>query len=116
MEERAPYARRDALISQIQGQSRVGAGGLEAGDSLRKAPILGSAASRAVILINHHKWRSNILICLPQLSPCIIPPIIVLPSHWVSWSRRGSVMVSTLNAYENQDALCSVLNEKSSRT
>lgn len=64
MEERAPYARRDALISQIQGQSRVGAGGSEAGDSLRKAPILGSAASRAV--------TNGAPILYPNLSTTII--------------------------------------------
>jgi len=60
---------RDALISQIQG--RPGSEGLLKTLSFT---TLRSAASRGpVILINHSKWHSDILILFHSSLPCFIP-------------------------------------------
>jgi hypothetical protein len=60
---------RDALVSQIQRQP-----GLE---GFLKAPsfeTLRCAASRGpIVLINHCKWRSDILILFHDSLPCAIP-------------------------------------------
>ncbi|KAH8978018.1 CHAT domain-containing protein [Lactarius akahatsu] len=60
---------RDALISRIQGRA-----GLE---GFLKAPSftnLRSAASRGpIILINHSKWHSDILVLVHNSLPCFIP-------------------------------------------
>ena len=97
---------RDALISQIQRQP-----GLE---GFMRAPsfiTLRSAASRGpVILINHCKWRSDIVIVSHSSPPCSIPTTDdffdranELRNELVE-ARKGG-----LDSCEYQDALCSVL-------
>ncbi|KAI9429487.1 CHAT domain-containing protein [Lactarius indigo] len=97
---------RDALVSEIQGQP-----GLE---GFLKAPsftTLHYAASRGpVVLINHCKWRSDILILFPNSFPCAIPTASdfyaranKLRDELVDARKRG------LESREYQDALCSVL-------
>ncbi|KAI9462804.1 CHAT domain-containing protein [Lactarius psammicola] len=97
---------RDTLVSQIQGRP-----GLE---GFLKAPsftTLRSAASRGpVIIINHCKWRSDILILFHNSLPCSIPAVIgfydranKLQDELVEARKHG------LDSDEYQDALCSVL-------
>jgi CHAT domain-containing protein/tetratricopeptide (TPR) repeat protein len=60
---------RDALISQIQGRP-----GLEGILSTPSFATLRSAASRGpVIIINHYRWRSDIMIIFHKSLPCSIP-------------------------------------------
>jgi len=99
---------RDALISQIQGQP-----GLE---GFLKAPsftTLRSAASRGpVILINHCKWRSNILIIFHNYLPCSIP---TANGFYDRGNKLRDELVEArkhgLDSGEYQDALCSVLKD-----
>ncbi|KAH9162883.1 CHAT domain-containing protein [Lactarius sanguifluus] len=97
---------RDALILQIRGQP-----GLE---GFLKAPSftsLRSAASRGpVIIINHCKWRSDILMIFHSFLPCSIPTANdfyarakELRDELVEARKHG------LDSGEYQDALCSVL-------
>ena len=97
---------RDALISQIQ--SRPGMEGFlraPSFDSLR------SAASRGpVIIINHCKWRSDIIIIFHNSLPCSIPTIGTfftdakkLRDELVEARKKG------LDSVEYQNALYSVL-------
>jgi len=107
IEQRKLLEERDALISQIQG--RPGS------EEFLKTPsfaTLRSAASRGpVILINHCKWRSHILILFHNSLPCSIPTVndfygraIKLRDELVEGRKRG------LDSAEYQDALSSVLN------
>ncbi len=97
---------RDALISQIQGRP-----GLEGFLKTPSFTILRSAASRGpVILINHCRWRSDILILFHDSRPCIIPTANdfyhranKLRDELVEARKRG------LDSAEYQDALSSVL-------
>jgi tetratricopeptide (TPR) repeat protein len=97
---------RDALVSKIQGRS-----GLE---GFLRAPTfttLRSAASHGpVIIINHCRWRSDILIVFHHSLPCSIPTTNdffaranKLRDELVVARKRG------LDSTEYQDALCSVL-------
>jgi CHAT domain-containing protein len=97
---------RDALILQIQ--SRPGLEGF-----LRASPYstLRSAASRGpVVIVNHCKWRSDIVIVFSNSLPCSIPTdetfftrATNLRDELVKARKHG------LDSNEYQDALCSVL-------
>jgi CHAT domain-containing protein len=97
---------RDTLVSQIQGRPGM--------EGFLKAPsfsTLRSAASRGpVILINHCKWRSDILILSHDSPPCSIPTAIgfydranKLRDELVEARKHG------LDSRKYQDVLCSVL-------
>ncbi|KAI9444037.1 CHAT domain-containing protein [Lactarius indigo] len=97
---------RDALVSEIQGQPGL-EGFLKAPSftTLRYAASLGP-----VVLINHCKWRCDILILFHNLLPCAIPTASdfyaranKLRDELVEARKRG------LDSREYQDALCSVL-------
>ncbi len=97
---------RDALVSQIQGRP-----GLEGFLKTPSFTTLRSAASRGpVILINHCKWRSDILILFHNSLPCSIPTTgdfydraNKLRDELVEARKHG------LDSDKYQDALCSVL-------
>jgi CHAT domain-containing protein len=99
-------AERDALISQIHGRP-----GLEGFLQAPKFSTLRSAASRGpVILINHSRDRSDVLIVFHNSLPCSIPTAndfyaraSNLRDELVEARKRG------LDSDEYQDALCSVL-------
>ncbi|KAH9005606.1 hypothetical protein EDB86DRAFT_3098631 [Lactarius hatsudake] len=106
VKQRKLVEERDALILQIRGQP-----GLE---GFLKAPSftsLRSAASRGpVVIINHCKWRSDILIIFHSFLPCSIPTANdfyarakELRDELVEARKHG------LDSGEYQDALCSVL-------
>jgi CHAT domain-containing protein/tetratricopeptide (TPR) repeat protein len=97
---------RDALISQIQGRP-----GLEGILSTPSFATLRSAASRGpVIIINHCKWRSDIMVIFHKSLPCSIPTAVdfcaranKLRDELAEARKRG------LDSSEYQDALRSVL-------
>ena len=97
---------RDALISQIQSRP-----GLERFLGVPSFDTLRSAASRGpVIIINHCKWRSDIIILFHDHLPCSIPTAETffaranqLRDELVEARKRG------LDSIEYQDALSSVL-------
>jgi tetratricopeptide (TPR) repeat protein len=98
---------RDALISQIQGQP--GLNGF-----LKASPFttLRSAASRGpVILINHCKWDSDILIIFHKSLPCSIPTIegFYTRANDLRDELVGARKRHGLDSGKYQDALCSVL-------
>ncbi|KAI9454285.1 CHAT domain-containing protein [Lactarius psammicola] len=68
LKQRGLLKERDNLISQIQA--------LPGFDSFLTSPsfntLRSAASSGPVIIINHSKWRSNILILLPDTSPSLI--------------------------------------------
>jgi CHAT domain-containing protein len=99
---------RDALISQIQSHGQPGL------DELLRVPsytTLRSAASRGpVVIINHCKWSSDIMIIFHSYLPCSIPTDETffartneLRDEFVEARKRG------LDSKEYQEALCSVL-------
>ncbi|KAF8495541.1 hypothetical protein F5888DRAFT_1711798, partial [Russula emetica] len=103
------YTKRDALISQIRDQL-----GME--DFLLPLPFdtLRSAASHGpVIVINHCKWRSDIIIVLHN-SP---PSHILMPYNFFDRANQLKVRLLTtreeygLNSGHYEDALTSVLAE-----
>ncbi|KAI9445636.1 CHAT domain-containing protein [Lactarius psammicola] len=69
LKQRGLLKERDNLISQIQA--------LPGFDSFLTSPsfdtLRSAASSGPVIIINHSKWRSDILILLPDTSPSLIP-------------------------------------------
>ncbi|KAI9452590.1 CHAT domain-containing protein [Lactarius psammicola] len=69
LKQRRLLKERDNLISQIQA--------LPGFDSFLTSPsfdtLRSAASSGPVIIINHSKWRSDILILLPDTSPSLIP-------------------------------------------
>ena len=97
---------RDALISQIQSQP-----GLERFLGVPSFDTLRSAASHGpVIIINHCKWRSDIIVVFRHSLPCSIPTTETffsrandLRDELFQARKRG------LDSVEYQDALCSVL-------
>ncbi|KAN0134110.1 CHAT domain containing protein [Lactarius tabidus] len=97
---------RDALILQVRGQP-----GLE---GFLKAPsftALRSAASRGpVVIINHCKWRSDIMIVFHDYLPCSIP---TLDGFYDRANKLRDELAEArkhgLDSSEYQDALCSVL-------
>jgi tetratricopeptide (TPR) repeat protein len=112
---------RDALISQIQSQP-----GMERFMGAPSFTTLCSAAKRGpVILINHCKWRSDIVIIFHKSLPCAIPT----PKHFFARANelRDELIKARnlkpengldfdesqdalgLDSVEYQDALCSVL-------
>ncbi|KAH9041480.1 hypothetical protein EDB83DRAFT_2318223 [Lactarius deliciosus] len=97
---------RNALILQIRGQLGF--------EGFLKAPsftTLRTAASRGpVILINHCKWRSDILILFHKYLPCSIPTAKDFYDR-ASELRDGLVAARKhgLDSCEYQDALSSVL-------
>jgi CHAT domain-containing protein len=97
---------RQALISQIQDQP-----GLEGFLKTPPFTTLRSAASHGpVILINHCRWRSDILIVLHGSSPCPIPT----PDDFYDRANRlrdelDKARKHGLDSCEYQDALSSVL-------
>ncbi|KAI9443714.1 CHAT domain-containing protein [Lactarius psammicola] len=97
---------RDALISQIQGRP-----GLEGFLKTPSFITLRSAASRGpVILINHCRWRSDILILFHDSRPCIIP---TADDFYLRANNLRDELVEArkhgLDSAEYQDALSSVL-------
>jgi tetratricopeptide (TPR) repeat protein len=99
---------RDVLISQIQGQP-----GLQG--ILKALPFttLRSAASRGpVVIINHCRWRSDIIILFHNSLPCTIP---TADDFFARAHRLRDELVEArkpehgLDSREYQDALCSVL-------
>jgi hypothetical protein len=97
---------RDALISQIQGCP-----GLEGFWRAPSFTTLRNAASRGpVVIINHCKWRSDIIIIFYNYLPCFIPTAKCffvhankLKDELVVARKRG------LDSKEYHAALCSVL-------
>jgi tetratricopeptide (TPR) repeat protein len=106
VKQRKLMKERDALVSQIQGRS-----GLE---GFLRAPTfttLRSAASRGpVIIINHCRWRSDILIIFLHSIPCSIP---TTNDFFARANKlRDELVVARkhrLDSTEYQGALCSVL-------
>jgi CHAT domain-containing protein len=99
---------RDALISQIQGQP-----GFEGFLKMPPFGTLRSAASRGpIILINHCRWRSDILIIFHHLLPCSIPNA---DDFYARANKLRDELVEArkhgLDSDEYQDALCSVLKD-----
>ena len=98
---------RDALISQIRSRP-----GLERFLMASSFTTLRSAASRGpVILINHCKWRSDILIIFHTRLPCSIP---TADNFYARAKQLRDELVEArdhhgLDSDEYQDALCSVL-------
>jgi hypothetical protein len=97
---------RDVLISQIQGQP-----GLEGILKALSFTTLRSAASRGpVVIINHCKWRSDIIILFHNSLPCSIP---TADDFYDRANRLRDELVEArkhgLDSREYQDALCSVL-------
>ena len=97
---------REALISQIQGRP-----GLEGFLKMPSFTTVRSASSRGpVILINHCKWRSDILILIHNSPPCIIP---ILEGFYDRANKMRDGLFEArkhgLDSDEYQDALCSVL-------
>ena len=97
---------RDALVSRIQGRPGM--------EGFLRTPSFGAlryAASRGpVVLINHCKWRSDILILSHHAPPCSIRMVIgsydranKLRDELVEARKHG------LDSSKYQDALCSVL-------
>ncbi|KAH9047130.1 CHAT domain-containing protein [Lactarius hengduanensis] len=108
VKQRQLVKERCAVISQIQ--SRPGSEGF------LKAPsfaTLCSAASRGpVIIINHCKWRSDIVMLFHNSLPCVIPTSTdfydranKLRDELVEARKHG------LDSAEYQDALCTVLKD-----
>ncbi|KAH9047468.1 CHAT domain-containing protein [Lactarius deliciosus] len=108
VKQRKLVKERGALISQIQ--SRPGSEGF------LKAPsfaALRSAASRGpVIIINHCKWRSDIVVLFHDSLPCVIPTSTdfydranKLRDELVEARKHG------LDSAEYKDALCTVLKD-----
>jgi tetratricopeptide (TPR) repeat protein len=97
---------RDALISQIQSQP-----GLEGFMRAPSFTTLRSAAERGpVILINHCRWRSDIVIIFHKSPPCSIPTTDEFFSR--ANELRDELVEARkcgLDSCEYQDALCSVL-------
>ena len=97
---------REALISQIQCRP-----GLEGFLKTPSFTTLRSAASHGpVILINHCRWRSDILILLHGSSPCPIPT----PDDFYDRAKKlrdelDKALKHGLDSCEYQDALSSVL-------
>ena len=97
---------RDVLISQIQGRP-----GLEGFLKTPPFSILRSAALYGpIILINHCRWRSDILIVFHDSSPCSIPT----PNDFYGRANKlRETLVGArkhgLDSNEYQDALSSVL-------
>jgi CHAT domain-containing protein len=106
IKQRKLVEERDALVSQIQRQPGF--------EGFLKAPsftTLRLAASRGpVILINHCKWRSDILIVFHNRLPCSIP---TANDFYDRANELRDVLVGArkkgLGSDEYQDALCSVL-------
>jgi CHAT domain-containing protein/tetratricopeptide (TPR) repeat protein len=97
---------RDVLISQIQGQP-----GLQGILKALSFTTLRSAASRGpVVIINHCKWRSDIIILFHNSLPCSIP---TTNDFYDRANRLRDELVEArkhgLDSREYQDALCSVL-------
>ena len=98
---------RDALISQIQSRP-----GLERFLMASSFTTLRSAASRGpVILINHCRWRSDILIVFHSRLPCSIP---TADNFFERANKLRDELVDArdhhgLDSDEYQDALCTVL-------
>ena len=97
---------REELISQIQGRP-----GLEGFSKTQSFATIRSSASRGpVILINHCKWGSNILILFHSSLPCSIPT----PDNFYDRTNklRDELVEARkhgLDSSKYQDALCSVL-------
>ncbi|KAH9025971.1 CHAT domain-containing protein [Lactarius pseudohatsudake] len=108
VKQRKLVEERNALVSQAPGQPRS--------EGFLKAPsssftTLRSAASCGpVILINHCRWRSDILIVFHNSLPCAIPTV---NDFYVRANRLRDELVEArkrgLDSHEYQDALCSVL-------
>ncbi|KAH9019070.1 CHAT domain-containing protein [Lactarius pseudohatsudake] len=97
---------RDALISQIRGRP-----GLEGFLKTPSFTTLRSAASRGpVIIINHCKWHSDILIIIHNSLPCAIP---TTNDFYARANKLRDELVEArkhgLDSGEYQDALSSVL-------
>jgi CHAT domain-containing protein len=97
---------RDALISQIQGRP-----GLEGILSTPSFATLRSAASRGpVIIINHCRWRSDIMIIFHKSLPCSIP---TAADFYTRANKLRDELAEArkhgLDSSEYQDALHSVL-------
>jgi CHAT domain-containing protein len=97
---------RDVLISQIQGRP-----GLQGISKALSFTTLRSAASRGpVVIINHCKWRSDIIILFHNSLPCSIPTT----NDFYARAKRlqdelAEARKHGLDSCEYQDALCSVL-------
>ncbi|KAH8992738.1 CHAT domain-containing protein [Lactarius akahatsu] len=108
VKQRKLVKERGALISQIQ--SRPGSEGFLRAPSFA---TLRSAASRGpVIIINHCKWRSDIVMLFHNSLPCVIPTsndfydrANKLRDELVEARKHG------LDSAEYQDALCTVLKD-----
>jgi CHAT domain-containing protein len=97
---------RDALVSQIQG--RPGFEGFLRAPSF--ATLRSAASHGPVIIINHCKWRSDILIIFHDSPPCSIP---TAKNFYARANKLRDKLVEArkhdLDSSEYQDALCSVL-------
>ena len=106
VKQRKLLEERDSLISQIQ--SRPSSEGFLNASSFT---TLCSAASRGpVIIINHCRYRSDILILFPNALPCSIP---TANNFYLRANQLQDDLFKArkhgLDSCEYQDALCSVL-------
>jgi CHAT domain-containing protein len=106
LQQQELVSERDALILQIQGRP-----GLEGFLQAPTFSTLRSAASRGpVILINHCRYRSDILIVFHNSLPCSIP---TANDFYARANNLRDELVEArklgLDSDEYQDALCSVL-------
>ena len=99
---------RDALIAQTQSRP-----GLEGFLWMPSFDTLRSVASRGpVVIINHCKWRSDIIIIFHNSLPCSIP---TAKTFYADANKLQDKLVKArnseggLNSKKYQDALCSVL-------
>ncbi|KAH9047507.1 CHAT domain-containing protein [Lactarius deliciosus] len=108
VQQRKLVEERNALISQIRGRP-----GLEGFLKTPSFTTLRSAASRGpVIIINHCKWHSDILIIFHNYLPCAIP---TTDDFYARANKLRDELVEArkhgLDSGEYQDALCSVLKD-----
>ena len=109
LKQRGLLMERDKLISQIRALPRF--------DSFLASPSFDTlrsvASSGPVIIINHSKWRSDILVLLRNMSPSFIPTPHVFFERAGALKDKllGSRLVYGLDSNEYTDALTSVLAE-----
>ncbi|KAH9047457.1 CHAT domain-containing protein [Lactarius deliciosus] len=106
VKQRKLVKEREALVSEIQGQP-----GWEGFLKTPSFTTIRSAASRGpVILINHCRWHSDILIVFQNSLPCAIS---TADDFYVRAKKLRAELIKArkcgLDSHEYQDALCFVL-------
>jgi CHAT domain-containing protein len=109
MRQRELLAHREKLISEVRSLP-----GLDAFLKLPSFETLHSAASHGpVIIINHSRWRSDIVILLHNAPPSLIP---TSDDFYVRATKLQDQLYlerrkNGLDSYTYEDALCSVLQQ-----